>query len=200
MLTGQPMMKPTHFGFLVTGKTPPKATAEEIQKYQAAHIENFKRLHGLSKLMTAGPCADPEKTKRGIVILSVQDKKEIPGHFKLDPYITKGFMELQTFPIRVEFGKINTEGIDPNGIEENRIVVFTGGKSNIPKNYLVGDGAKAGLAFFATFSDSPTIRAVALFRGKDDAAIKAWVDGFSPVQLGKYKASIFGQWLSKGVL
>lgn len=204
-------MKPSYFVFLVTGKNPPKASQEEIQKYQMAHIDNFKRLFGEKKLMTAGPCADPNKTKRGIVVLAVKSEKEIAECFKPDPYVSMGFMEVQAMKLGVEFGKINTSDIDPSGIEENRIVVFTAGYG--PKdlksiqserlrhpNHIKVNGPKAGLAFYASLSDSPDLRAIALFKGKDDQAIDEWIASDPLVKNKVLIATKFPQWLGKGVL
>lgn len=204
-------MTPTYFVFLVTGKNPPKASPEEIQKYQMAHIDNFKRLFGENKLMTAGPCADPEKTKRGIVVLAVKSEKEIAECFKPDPYISMGFMEIKAMKMTVQFGQINTSDIDPNGIEENRIVVFTSGAVTADSSslraarrkhldHIRAAGSKAGLAFYASLSDSADLRAVALFKGKDDEKILAWIKKDPLVKNGTLKATKFPQWLGKGVL
>lgn len=210
-LSGTQTMTPTYFAFLVTGKNPPKASPEEIQKYQMAHIDNFKRLFGENKLMTAGPCADPEKTKRGIVILAVKSEKEIAECFKPDPYISMGFMEVKAMKMTVQFGQINTSDIDPNGIEENRIVVFTSGAVTADSSslrttrrkhldHIRTAGSKAGLAFYASLSDSADLRAVALFKGKDDEKILAWIKKDPLVKNGTLKATKFPQWLGKGVL
>lgn len=204
-------MSPTFFIFLVSGKNPPKATQEEIQNYQMAHIENFKKLFGEQKLMTAGPCADPDKTKRGIVILSVKQKSEIADLFKPDPYVSKGFLMVNAMKLTPEFGKINTSDIDPNGIEENRIVVFSAGAVNADSasaranrlkhlDHIRTAGPKAGLAFYGSLGDSPDLRAVALFKGKNDEAISAWIKKDPLVKNGTLKAIKFPQWLSKGVL
>lgn len=204
-------MKPSYFVFLVTGKNPPKASPEDIQKYQTAHIDNFKRLFGEKKLMTAGPCADPEKTKRGIVVLAVKSEKEISECFKPDPYVSMGFMEVKAMKMTVHFGQINTNNIDPNGIEENRIVVFsagavvadsTGVRAARQKHldHIRNAGAKAGLAFYASLGDSADLRAVALFKGKDDEKISAWIKKDPLVKNGTLKAVKFPQWLGKGVL
>lgn len=201
-------MKPTYFIFLVTGKNPPKASQEDIQKYQMAHIDNFKRLNGEKKLMTAGPCADPEKSKRGIVVLAVKSEKEIAECFKPDPYVSMGFMEVKAAKIEVLFGGINTNDIDPKGIEENRIVVFSAGAhddiaATLPAarlDHIRNEGVKAGLAFYATLKGTSDWKAVALFKGKDDEKINAWIKSDPAVQNGYLKAVSFPQWLGKGVL
>jgi uncharacterized protein YciI len=204
----EPHPAPTFFAFLVTGKNPPKATQEEIQTYQKAHIDNFKRLFAERKLSTAGPLSDPTKFKRGILVLTVKTKGEIAPLFVPDPYVSKGFMELQAFPITVEFGGVNTTNIDPNGIEENRIVVFSVVKGALPdpelatrqREYARSGSRSAGLAFYATAGDSPEIKAVALFKGKDDAAIQAWIDASPFVKSGTWTAVKMTQWIGKGVL
>lgn len=209
-MTAQDFPAPTYFVFLVSGKNPPQATPEEIQKYQMAHIDNFKRLFGEKKLLTAGPCADPEKTKRGIVILTVKNEKEIAECFKPDPYIEKGFMEVEARRASIQFGKINTAAIDPSAIEENRIVVFTKDPNKNPTvprketeeiaEYLKETGPAAGLAFYTNFARNSMIRSVALFKGKDDARIQEWIAKSPFIEKGALKATVFPQWLSKGVL
>jgi uncharacterized protein YciI len=199
--------EPSFLGFLVTGKNPPKATTEEIQGYQRAHIENFKRLHGDQKLATAGPMADPTKLKRGIVVLCVKEKSEIPSLFQADPYVAKGFMELQIHAIKPVFGKIHTEGIDPNGIEENRIVLFSpvdGARSDASLDLKQLEHLKsaqtAGLAFYALVQKSGDYQAVALFLGKNDADIQKWIDDSPMVKLKVWSATKMPQWLGKGVI
>jgi uncharacterized protein YciI len=203
--------KPTFFIFLVRAANPPKATEAEITEYQNAHIGNFKRLFQEGKLLTAGPMSDPTQSKRGIVILSVPKMEDIAEAFVPDPYVSKGFMNVQAFPVKVEFGKINTEGIDPNGIVENRIVIFSKGQlipdspeltyaRKLHLEHIKTDGPAVGLAFFANLTNSPDLRAVALFKGKDDAAIQAWIDADPLIKNGTMKAVKMPQFLGKGVL
>jgi uncharacterized protein YciI len=200
---------PTFFGFLVTGKNPPKASSEEIAKYQGEHIANFKRLFDADKLTTAGPMADPEKKKRGIVVLSVSKKEEIPPLFISDPYVSKGFMDLEVYPIKIEFGKLNTSGIEPKGIMENRIVLISRSNDDLRisepdrKAHLAHakqQPKESGLAFYATILESKSLMGVALFRGVNDQAIDAWLAEDPLVKTGLIKAIRMPQWLSKGVL
>jgi uncharacterized protein YciI len=203
--------KPTFLIFLVKGKNPPAATAEEISAYQMAHIENFKKLFGEGKLAAAGPMKDPTQLKRGTVLLTVPTKDEIPDLFKADPYVEKGFMEMQVLRMNVEHGVINTTAIDPNGIEENRIVIFTAGAVNSDSasaraarlkhlDHIKSGGGKAGLKFYASLQDSPDIRAVAFFKGKDDKAIADWLKKDPLVKNGTLKTTKMPQFFSKGVL
>jgi hypothetical protein len=121
-------------------------------------------------------------------------------------------MDLELYPIKVVFGGINTTNIDPNGIEENRIVFFSQvSESNVKalpdkmarehEAYLASTGKKAGLAFFAHVTGNKgDLKAIALFRGKDDDAIKAWIDQEPVGKAGYVKAEVIPQWLGKGIL
>jgi uncharacterized protein YciI len=211
MIIQEDAKKATYFIFLNSGKNPPKASQEEVGKYQMEHLGNFKRLFGEGKLLTAGPCGDPEKKKRGIVVLTVGNKSGVMTCFGPDPYVQKGFLDVEALRMNVEFGKFNTTAIDPEGIEENRIVVFTAGAVNADSasaratrlkhlDHIRQGGTKAGLAFYASLSDSPDIRAVALFKGKNDKEILAWLKKDPLVKNGTLKATKMPQWLSKGVL
>jgi len=200
---------PTFFGFLVTGKNPPKASSEEISKYQNEHIANFKRLFDADKLTTAGPMADPEKKKRGIVVLSVAKKEEIHSLFLPDPYVSKGFMELEVYPIKVEHGKLNTSGIEPKGVMENRIVLLMRSSEDLRISdadhkmhvaHAKRQPGESGLAFYASIHESKSLMGVALFRGVNEKAIDAWLAEDPLVKTGLIKAIRMPQWLSKGVL
>lgn len=205
-ITSEPENKPTWLIFLVTGDNPPKASEEEIQKYQVAHIDNFKRLFGEGKLLTAGPMKDQTNMKRGITIFCVKTKDEALAGFAPDPYVQKGFMKTEPISLKPQFGRINTKNIDPNGIVENRIAIFEAASPtakidpSAESEYLKATEAKVELAFFANAGESKTIRAIALFRGKDDATITSWLNNDPAVKSGALKYTLMPQWLSKGIL
>lgn len=74
-----------YFVFLVTGKSTQGTAAEEVQKMQAAHLENFGRLAKIGDLLAAGPCADPEKIVRGIVVIKATSLADAESKFESDP-------------------------------------------------------------------------------------------------------------------
>lgn len=208
---GKAIVEPTYFVFLVKGANPPKATPEEIGQYQATHISNFKTLFDAGKLVTAGPVSDPTGFRRGIIVMSVKNRYEIAPCFEADPYVKKGFMEIQSLRMDVLFGKLNTAGIEPTKIEENRIVIFTAGalpadSTSVRANRLKHlehnqkGGGKAGLAFYANLGDSDEIRSIAFFRGKNDKEILAWLKKDPLVKSGMLKPTKMPQYLVKGVL
>ena len=63
--------------FLTTGKSTKGVEKEEVEKMQAEHLANFKRLAEEEKLLLAGPLADPEKKLRGIVVLKAKNQNDL---------------------------------------------------------------------------------------------------------------------------
>jgi len=115
--------RPTWFIFLETGKQTP-ADKEAVQKMQAGHIQNFKRLFGEKKLFAAGPLQDPAGKKRGIVVVKAKSKAELLTYFQPDDYVREGYMVANAEQC-VAHKPLNTAGIDPEGIEEERMVQIT---------------------------------------------------------------------------
>jgi len=197
--------------FLVKGDGPRPSDQAKLQEMQNAHIGNFKRLFGLKKLISAGPLQDPTQFKRGIVVLTVKTKDDVMECFKPDPYVQGKLMNVEAHPVTVEFGHIETQKIDPEGIEENRIVIF--GPNPTPPvgpyskssrgrhmKHVREDGGKAGLSFYVSVQDDSKVSAIALFHGKDDAAIQEWLDSDPLVKQGVWVVTKMPQWLSKGAL
>jgi hypothetical protein len=57
-----------------------------------------------------------------------------------------------------------------------------------------------GVAFYATVKDKGELAAVALFEGTNDAAINGWLANDPLVKGETWKATVYPQWLSKGIL
>ncbi|MBN9503072.1 MAG: hypothetical protein BGO01_08090 [Armatimonadetes bacterium 55-13] len=202
----QSPIKSAWWVFLVKGEGPRPAADKALEEMQSAHIGNFKRLFGEKKLIAAGPVQDPTQFKRGIVVLTVKDADEVTKCFGPDPYVQGKIMNLEVTAISVDYGRIETKSIDPNAIEEDRLVIFTGesrGDKMAWKFHLAHakqDGKSAGLSFLASSKDGKNFQAVALFRGKDDEAIQSWIDNDPLVKSGIWKATKIPQWLAKGAL
>lgn len=110
--------------FLTTGKSTEGVAGSEIQKMQTAHLENFRRLAGEGKLLTAGPMNDPKGKLRGIVVIKAADEAAVKKMFEADPYITNGFMKVESHQAAITFGKFATK-ITPSAMEELRLVVLS---------------------------------------------------------------------------
>lgn len=191
--------------FLERTKTPLRVSKEEGDKLQAAHIGNFKRLFKLKRLIAAGPLDDiPGGTKRGIVVLTVASRKDVQDCFIPDPYVQANVFNVHAIELSVKLGRFELEKMDPNGIEENRLVVFTAAYSLSKEaseahwKYLSGLGGLSRPSFGAGANEEDDIRGVALFRGKAD--LQPILDDDPIIKSGVLKATIYPQWLAKGTL
>ena len=193
--------------FLERTKTTLTVPKPEVEKMQDGHIANFKRLFKINKLFCAGPMQDvPGGNKRGIVILKVGNVGEVNFSFRPDPYVQAKVFDVHAIPMTISYGRFETVKIDPEGIEENRMVVFTSPfrlskeTSQTHWDYVRQTGTSGHLSFAAATVNTDNIYGVALFRGKDEAAIQAWLDADPIIKGGVIKASIYPQWLAKGTL
>jgi uncharacterized protein YciI len=199
-----PDKRPSWFIFLETGKPTP-ADKAAVQKMQAGHIENFKRLHGERKLFAAGPLADPTRKQRGIVVVKANTKKELLSYFGPDDYVREGYMTVNAERCVVH-QPLNSEGIDPAGIEEVRIVQITRPEKKPTRRErqaneeFLQSVVKQGTAgAWYTLEAGP--RAEVLFcRTTNTATLESVFAEVPTVKAGKTSALIWPQWLSKGVV
>jgi uncharacterized protein YciI len=196
--------RPTWFIFLETGKKTPDDKAA-VQKMQTGHIENFKRLFGEKKLFAAGPLSDPSKKKRGIVVVKADTKEELLTYFQPDDYVREGYM-IANAVRSVVHKPLNTEGIDPNGIQEERIVQITK-----PTEKLTGEQQRENDAFLQALLDNGTAGAwytlengdvaeVLFCRTTNTLALETLFAESPAIKASKARAQIWPQWLSKGVV
>lgn len=196
--------RPTWFVFLETGKKTPD-DKEAVQKMQAGHIENFKRLFGEKKLFAAGPLNDPSQKKRGIVVVKADSKQELLTYFQPDDYVREGYMTANAVR-SVVHKPLNTEGIDPNGIQEERIVQITR-----PTEMLTGEQQRENDAFLQTLVDKGDVGAwytlesgdvaeVLFCRTTNTIALETLFAQYPAVKTSKATNLIWPQWLSKGVV
>ena len=199
-----PDKRPWWFIFLETGRPTPTDKAA-VQKMQAGHIENFKRLHGEKKLFAAGPLADPTRKKRGIVVVRAKSKKELLSYFEPDDYLREGYMTANAERCTVH-QPLNSEGIDPAGIEEVRIVQITRPekkptrKERQANQEFLESVVKQGTAgAWYTFEAGPTAE-VLFCRTTNTTMLEGIFAEVPTIKAGKASALIWPQWLSKGVM
>ncbi len=199
-----PDKRPTWFIFLETGKPTPD-DKEAVTKMQTGHIQNFKRLFGDKKLFAAGPLKDPSRKKRGIVVVKANSKAELLTYFQPDDYVREGYMTANAVR-SVVHKPLNTEGIDPNGIQEERIVQITR-----PAKKLTRKQQRANTAFLKALVDQGTVGAwytlesgeiaeVLFCRTTDTPALEAIFAEAPAVKAAQASVLVWPQWLSKGVV
>ena len=199
-----PDTRPTWFIFLETGKKTPD-DKQAVMVMQKGHVANFGKLHGEKKLFAAGPLADPSRTKRGIVVVKANTREEYTGYFQADDYVREGYMTLNAERATVHKA-LKSEGIDPNGIEEVRIIQITR-----PQAPQAAAQQAEDRAFFKGLVDKGTVGAwytleggataeVLFSRSTDTAALTAIFAEAPSVKAGKATAVIWPQYIGKWVV
>ena len=196
--------RPTWFIFLETGKKTPD-DKEAVARMQKGHIENFVKLHGEKKLFAAGPLADPTKLKRGIVVVKANSPAEYVSYFQPDDYVREGYMTLNAERATAHKA-LKSEGIDPSGIEEVRIVQVTR-----PQTSLTETERNADHAYLQALVEKGTAGAwyaleggsnshVLFCRTTDTATLTAAFAELPSVKAAKATALIWPQYIGKGVV
>lgn len=194
----------TWFIFLETGKKTPDDKAA-VTKMQQGHLANFGKLHGEKKLFAAGPLADPTRTKRGIVVVKANTVEEYVSYFEPDDYVRLGYMTLNAERAIVQKA-LNSEGIDPSGIEEVRIIQITR-----PEAPLTDAEQKEDHAYLRSLLEKGSAGAwytleggsnseVLFCRSTDTVALEALFAQTPSVKAGKSRALIWPQYIGKGVV
>jgi len=111
-----------YFVFLVSGEPATDLPRDEVEKMQAQHLDNFRALTEQGTLLAVGPCVDPEKKIRGIVVLRGKSKEAIEQLFVNDPFIAEGWMKLDVVSEGTTMGKLQPK-FDPATLEEVSIAV-----------------------------------------------------------------------------
>ena len=192
------------FIFLEAGKKAPDDKAL-VGKMQLGHIENFKRLFGEQKLFAAGPMQDPSGLKRGIVVVKAPTKEVLVSYFQPDEYVREGYMTLNATPAAVHNALV-TEGIDPKGIEEVRIIQIL--RTAAPA---AGGDMKANRAFLQSLVDKGTVGAwysldsgpvaeILFSRTTDNKVLEDIFAEYPGTKSGAASVAVWRQWLGKGVL
>lgn len=196
--------RPTWFIFLETGKKTPD-DKEAVTRMQRGHIANFEKLHGEKKLFAAGPLADPTRTKRGIVVVKANTREEYVSYFQADDYVREGHMTLNAQRATVHRA-LRSEGIDPSGIEEVRIVQITRPQTPLTAAqqtedhaYLKGLLEKGAAGAWYTLEAGSNAE-VLFCRSTDTAALTSLFAELPSVKTGKSNALIWPQYIGKGVV
>jgi uncharacterized protein YciI len=190
------------FVFLTKGDKPSPTDAAERTEMMKAHLGNFDAQFKAKKLIAAGPVQDPTQFRRGVVVLTVEDEKEISGLFTDDPFVQKGIMKVDAGLWHADRAGIHDKEVEPEGIEENRIVVVTA------ESPLTEPETKAfGTHIAATVEKGvggwvgiPGKRGIFLFQGKEDESLKKAFGSAEAVKIGKLKLEVFPLYMGKKTL
>ncbi len=199
-----PSTAPDWFVFLETGRpTPPDR--EAVGAMQRGHIDNFKRLFAEGKLFAAGPMRDPGGLKRGFVAVRANSFDELRSYFQPDDYVREGYMTLNAVPATAHRA-LNTEGIDASRVEEVRILHISRGDASedvattaARHARLQALLARGVVGAWYTLAHGP-VAEVMFARSTDTAALEAAFAGCPGLGRAGVALSVWGQWLSPGVV
>lgn len=210
-----PAEKLDYFVFLVTGKSTEGRAQTEVEKMQAAHLENFWRLAKLGELSAAGPCADPDKLVRGIVVINATSIADAESKFAADPYVSEGYMKTEIHQFQNAAGKLVIPA-DTSKLEKSTIVIVSHGEqwpSDSSKQESVrhklnefakGQFAKGKLGFAASFDEQSNNKAprvaVMIFRGEDLEAVTQTIGDLDVLKDKSIRAQAFAQYLVKDAM
>jgi len=207
--------KKDYFVFLTTGKSTAGVAPEDIQKKQAAHLENFGRLAKLGSLTAAGPCSDPGKVTRGIVVINAESIADAETLFGPDPYVSEGYMKTELHGYQTVAGKLELVS-EVTSMEQSVIVILSQAdkwpteplqvKSLEAKLTAMAkelfEAKKLGFAgLFNSQSNNSSKRvAVMLFRGKELEPIQSILESQELVKNGMVQFTAFKQYMAKGAI
>jgi uncharacterized protein YciI len=192
------------FVFLESGKpTPPDKDA--VAAMQKGHLANFGKLFGEKKLSAAGPLTDPSGLKRGIVVVNAPNMDALRGYFQADQYVSDGYMTLNARRAIAQ-KPLNTVGINPNEIEEVRIIqisrpalVLDAEADNNDKAFLQSLVDNQMVGAWYTLVDGP-VAEILFARGRDTRRLQEMFARHPSASAMGAPVMVWPQWLSKGVV
>lgn len=193
------------FMFFTTGKSTADVPHEELTALQKRHIENLQRLYYAKLSPLAGPLADPDKKRRGIVLLNLKKIEAVSEHFQPDPYVTQGFMQIEAHKVRVPIQDLGKPS--ETEIAEHRIALL---EPSSPLNQRVVQDIASRLAQLP-WEERPRLLAVrekeddglaivALFLASEDESVQRTLKSVSLNAVHETDWKVWRQWCSKGVL
>ena len=192
------------FIFLERGRATPHDQVA-VTAMQRGHIENFKRLFGEKKLLAAGPLSDPAGLKRGIVIAQAPTRENLQQYFDPDEYVREGYMSVNAAPAQA-LRALHAEGIDPERIEESRILLLGRPAQEVGPELALRRRAhlqvlldNGQIGAWYRLSSGP-IAEVLFARTNDNAALQAALLDYPGIADKSVSLEIWPQWLGKGVL
>jgi uncharacterized protein YciI len=191
------------FIFLERGRATPN-DKEAVAAMQRGHIANFERLFGEQKLFAAGPMRDPAGHKRGIVVVKAPSEEQLRSYFQPDEYVREGYMSVNAVPC-IAHKPLNTVGIDAKTIEEVRIVQISrptvGGAAEVAqdRDFLRSLVAEGKVGAWYSLTTGP-VADVLFVLTTDSKTLEDLFAAHPAVRQRGATVSIWGQWLSRGVV
>ncbi len=98
-----PKLKQYYFVMLTAGPYAEKIDSLQLEKIQAGHMANIRKMAESGKLMIAGPFGD-DGNWRGIFIIDARSEEDVKELLKNDPAIQAGRLAYEIHPWWTEKG------------------------------------------------------------------------------------------------
>jgi uncharacterized protein YciI len=201
---------PLWFMFFVQGENRTPLEKDEAGRMQAAHIGNLTRLWNEKKAVAAGPFGE-RGPLRGVVILTVKERKDVEAEFREDPFVKAGYLKTEMHrwmaPLSA-FGKPD----QPEGLGKFQLVILKKGANwaaataatKSPEQlahtaYLQSLQAQ-GLAVAGPLLEAGELQGLAIFTGDDAEKITSLMAKDPHVAAGRLAAERKLLYMAKGVV
>ncbi len=196
------------FVYLMRGDGPRPTDQKALEDMQKGHIDNLVDIGKNHGGLAAGPLDDPGQNRRGIVVVRGKSEEDVNALFDRDPYMKSKIMRPKAFSWSVDPAVFKNTTVDPKGMAEYRLVVFTPGKALRPINdsimnehreFLDSMKASHHLRVIGKVSGATKIREIAIFESKDEKGIAETLAKDPLVQNSLLEVEIIPLWMLKGI-
>lgn len=207
----EPTLRP-YLMFFVRGEGQPP-TGKELNAATQSHFANMRAQAEAGRLFAAGPVQDPAGIRRGITVVTVPTRVDVPALFTSDDFIRLDVMRIEAAPWDVKTGSFEPK-VDPSSIVEHRLLLVRRGPGKSPETPEMVSQHEAAMARLARVkgpavwgkvgtSEDAQFRGVleaAIFVGTDSEGILAELERDTMFQRKLLEAELVPLWMSSGVV
>jgi uncharacterized protein YciI len=198
------------FMFFVQGENRTPLPKEDATRLQREHIGNLTRLWDEKKALAAGPFGE-RGPLRGIVVLTVKERKDVEAEFREDPFVKAGYLKPEIhrwLAPRSAFGMPD----EPPSMAKFQFVILKKGPSwsaaaavtNSPEQIAhaayVRSLQEQGLVVAGPLQDAGDLQGLLIFAGEDAEKVNGLVAKDPHVVAGRLVAERRLLLVGKGVL
>lgn len=205
----QPEYEMVTYQFMVfkAGPTPmSKFKAEEIGKFQKAHLDNMQRLMDEKKMLCGGPLENAGDM-RGIAILDLKTKDDVVKEFANDPFVKEGLMAIDSHKWWTAKGTVQTPKVMTDLQKFTLGILVKGDKWSQQGDPKVQEGHMANIKKMADlgvlkvagpFENAGDWRGIFIFVENDEAKLRKLCEGDPAISSGRLKMNLYGLYMGKG--
>jgi len=109
-----------------------RPAGKELESASQSHFANMGAQAKAGRLFAAGPLQDPTEVRRGITVVTAEDRGEVPTLFRDDQFVRQGVMKVEAAPWDADLARFNPN-VNPDDIIEHRLVLWRRGMGMSPE-------------------------------------------------------------------